>query len=157
MIERAIGWPDYPMTIVTTAHGGEFSGCLVGFGTQCSIHPPRWLACISKRNHTYRVAALAQALVVHLLHADQHDLAVLFGHETGDVTDKFARCSWREGPYGIPVLAGCNWVAGRIIERFDLGDHGGHLLELTDAGREHDDGPQLGFQEVHDIQAGHPP
>ncbi len=34
---------DYPMFIVTAAAGGRRAGCLVGFTTQCSIHPPRFL------------------------------------------------------------------------------------------------------------------
>src|SRR5688500_11613792 len=39
---------DYPLYIVTTTANddGERSGCLIGFATQCSIHPPRFLACI---------------------------------------------------------------------------------------------------------------
>ena len=48
---------DYPMAIVTAADGEERSGCLVGFHTQCSIEPARFLICISRRNHTYSIAA----------------------------------------------------------------------------------------------------
>lgn len=157
MIERTLAALDYPMTIVTAADGEDRSGCLVGFGTQCSIHPVRWLACVSKRNHTYEVACRAQTLVVHLLHDDQHDLAALFGHETGDAVDKFRRCSWRKGPDGVPVIDGCDWMAGSILGRFDLGDHVGHLLEVFASGQEHGAGPQLGFQHVRDIRPGHEP
>lgn len=157
MIERTLAALDYPMTIVTAANGVERSGCLVGFGTQCSIHPLRWLTCLSKRNHTYTIASAARTLVVHLLHDDQHALAELFGAETGDAIDKFARCSWRSGPDGVPVIEGCDWIAGSVLERFDLGDHVGHLLELFESGHEHPDGPQLGFQRVRDIRPGHEP
>ena len=38
---------DYPMFVVTTAAGGAPAGCLVGFATQCSIDPPRFLVCLS--------------------------------------------------------------------------------------------------------------
>jgi flavin reductase (DIM6/NTAB) family NADH-FMN oxidoreductase RutF len=124
---------------------------------QCSIHPLRWLACISKRNHTYRIACASPTLVVHLLHDDQHALAELFGAETGDAIDKFRRCSWRAGPDGVPVIDGCDWIAGRVLERFDLGDHVGHLLEVFESGHEHADSPQLGFQRVRDISPGHEP
>ena len=34
-------------------------------------------------------------------------LAELFGGETGDEVDKFARCAWHEGPEGVPMLDGC--------------------------------------------------
>ena len=145
------------MFIVTTvSREGERSGCLVGFATQCSIHPPRFLACISKVNHTFGVVASADAVVVHFLGAAQRELAVLFGHETGDELDKFEVAAWSEGPEGIPVLAGVpGWFAGRILDRFDLGDHVGLWLEpfaADDAG-----GPEdLGFQAVKPIEPGHP-
>ena len=58
---------DYPMYVVTAAVGGERAGCLVGFGTQTSIHPPRFLGCISRKNRTLRVASEATLLGVHFL------------------------------------------------------------------------------------------
>ena len=88
---------DYPMFVVTTAAGGERAGCLVGFATQSSIDPPRFLVCLSKQNRTYRVARDADLLAVHSLPADATDLAELFGGETGDRVDKFAQCDWRPG------------------------------------------------------------
>src|SRR5436309_11032282 len=83
---------EYPMLIVTTAAGGERSGCLVGFHTQCSIDPPRWAVWISKENRTYRVAQGATTLAVHFPSVDDRELAELFGEETGDEVDKFAAC-----------------------------------------------------------------
>ena len=70
-----------PMIIVTTRAGDEVDGCLVGFSTQCSIDPTRYLVCLSKRNNTYRIARAASTLVVHMLHDDDDDraLARLFG------------------------------------------------------------------------------
>ncbi|MDQ6820254.1 MAG: oxidoreductase, partial [Actinomycetota bacterium] len=34
---------DYSMLVVTTALDGQQAGCLVGFASQVSIHPPRFL------------------------------------------------------------------------------------------------------------------
>src|SRR5712672_2014870 len=84
---------DYPMVIVTTVADGERSGCLVGFHSQCSIHPARWALWVSKANHTYGVALRATRLAVHFPSVDDVDLAELFGEETGDEVDKFARCA----------------------------------------------------------------
>jgi flavin reductase (DIM6/NTAB) family NADH-FMN oxidoreductase RutF len=122
---------DYPMFIVTTrATGGERAGCLIGFATQCSIDPPRVLACLSKKNRTYRVARGADALAVHFVPAEATRLADLFGGRTGDDYDKFADCDWTDGPDGLPILEECgNWFAGRVLERLDLGDHCGFLLD----------------------------
>jgi flavin reductase (DIM6/NTAB) family NADH-FMN oxidoreductase RutF len=147
---------EYPMYVVTAASGGERDGCLVGFATQCSIHPPRFLVCLSVKNRTFRIATTAPVLAVHLVGDDQHDLAELFGTETADEVDKLARWPWREGPDGVPLLDRVrNAFVGRVLARIDLGDHVGHLLEPIAARHE---GPAegLGFQEARDIQAGHP-
>jgi flavin reductase (DIM6/NTAB) family NADH-FMN oxidoreductase RutF len=145
------------MFIVTAASAGERDGCLVGFATQASIEPPRLVVMISKANRTHRIAAASNQLVVHFLHKGNHDLAELFGSETGDETDKFLRCRWEEvagvDPPVLPDTRG--WVAGSILDRFDGGDHEGFVLSVSQA-RLGEDGPQLGYQAVRDISAGHP-
>ena len=121
---------DYPMFIVTTSADGEPAGCLVGFTTQASIDPPRLLVALSEKNHTYRVAQQAEVLAVHVVDSDDDEIAKLFGGETGDEVDKFAQCSWRPGPDGVPLLEDCpRVVVGRILDRQVYGDHVGHLLE----------------------------
>ena len=100
-------------------------------------------SAISTENRTWRVAQTATHLAVHL-----------FGRERIDVD---RRCSaarpattstssptvrWSEGPGGVPVLDGAAaWFVGRIIERFDLGDHVGHLLEPVTGGHVDGAGP----------------
>ncbi|HEV8021610.1 MAG TPA: flavin reductase family protein [Candidatus Lustribacter sp.] len=151
---------DFPMTVVTAFDGRERSGCLIGFHTQCSIAPRRWLVCISKPNHTSRIAAGAEWLVVHFLREDQHALAQIFGGITEDAIaphEKFEVCAWRPGPGGTPILAGCDWVAGRIVGRFDGGDHVAHVIDITESAQEHSPAAQLGSMSVRDIQAGHAP
>ncbi|MGH9107995.1 MAG: flavin reductase family protein [Acidimicrobiales bacterium] len=147
---------DYPMFVVTVADGGEASGCLAGFVTQCSIEPARFLVCISKENHTFPVAARASGLGLHLLGADQQPMAALFGELTGDRIDKLALVDWRPGRSGAPVLPECAaWVEGRILSRVDLGDHVGHLIEVVDGGAGSHRG-QLDFTQVTDLDPGHP-
>src|SRR6266480_6066085 len=82
---------NHPMYVVTVSAGGERDGCLVGFATQCSIHPRRFLVCLSKKNRTYRLAQAAAVLAVHLVGDDEKELAELFGGETGDEVDKLSR------------------------------------------------------------------
>ncbi|MGW8885873.1 flavin reductase family protein [Streptomyces sp. NPDC055749] len=120
---------DCPLYVVTAEAAGERAGCLVGFGSQCSIRPPRFVVWLSNANRTYRVAARADRLAVHLLRHDQVHLARLFGGETGDSTDKFARTAWHPGPGGAPVLDEAPaWFVGRVENRLDGGDHVGYLL-----------------------------
>jgi flavin reductase (DIM6/NTAB) family NADH-FMN oxidoreductase RutF len=145
------------MFIVTVVGAdGERDGCLIGFATQCSIKPQRFIACISKQNRTFDAVRGADAIVVHFLGAQQRELAELFGGETGDEVDKFELCAWSEGPFGIPVLDDVpGWFAGRILERFDGGDHMALLLDPVEA-EDRGGALDLGFQAVKPIDPGHP-
>lgn len=157
--EHIVAGFDYPMLVVTTRadEDGERAGCLIGFAAQCSIEPSRFFVWISKRNHTYRVVQRASTIVVHAPRAGDIEIARLFGEHTGDDVDKFARCSWTDGPGGVPVLDGLDWFAGTIIERTEGGDHMGYLLGVRrDAGRAvRVAEPQLSFQQVKDFHPGH--
>ena len=127
---RVVGGLEYPMFIVTARAGDEPLGCLVGFATQTSIDPQRFLVCLSHTNRTYRRAKDTELLGVHCVPAGEAALAELFGGETGDDVDKFARCAWHEGHGGVPILDACeNWFVGRVLQRMDAGDHDAFLLE----------------------------
>ena len=155
VFHRLVARLDYPMLVVTTQANGARAGCLVGFATQCSIRPVRFVVYLSKKNHTYRVARDAAHLGVHVLGPEDTALAELFGHETGDRVDKFARCRWRQVPAGVPILEGCGgWFVGRIVGRVDGGDHLGFVLEPVEAAVT-DDAMGLGFQSVKEIEPGH--
>jgi flavin reductase (DIM6/NTAB) family NADH-FMN oxidoreductase RutF len=155
VFNHLVGQLDYPMLIVTTALGDDRAGCLVGFHTQCSIDPPRYLVCISRLNHTFALATRSDKLAVHVLDQANHRLASLFGEQTGDTTDKFAACYWRQHQ-GLPVLTDAHaWFIGLVLRRIDLGDHTGHLLEPLEAEA---DGTldQLAFQQIKSMKPGHP-
>jgi flavin reductase (DIM6/NTAB) family NADH-FMN oxidoreductase RutF len=147
---------DYAMLIVTAADTREQSGCLVGFTSQVSIDPPRFLVCLSVKNQTHRVAQNTDTLIVHLVGVEDEPLARLFGGETGDEVDKFAQVSWREGPGGAPVLTDLeNWFAGQTLARVPLGDHVGYLLAPVEAHAGQRQAP-ITFQQVKSIDPGHP-
>lgn len=145
------------MFIVTTAADGRRAGCLVGFATQASIDPPRFLVGLSDKNHTYRVATRAQRLVVHALGRERLDLARLFGERTGDETDKFAARAWHADGHGLPVLDdAAGWFSGPILDRRPMGDHVGFLVEPDDgAVRADTRGRLLSFADVGELNPGH--
>jgi flavin reductase (DIM6/NTAB) family NADH-FMN oxidoreductase RutF len=155
--EQLMAELDYSLLIATVAADGHRSGCLVGFASQVSIHPPRFLVCLSVKNHTFRVAKGTNVIVVHFVPEQAEELAVLFGGETGDEIDKFSRCSWREGPAGTPVLTDLeDWFAGRVLDTTDFGDHCGFLLEPI-GGEAHRSGAPLTFRRAKWIEPGHEP
>lgn len=155
--DRISGLLNYPMFVVTTRTGDQRAGCLVGFASQVSIRPARFLVGLSKRNHTYRVAERgATHLAVHLINREHLELARLFGSQTGDRVDKFSRCAWRDGPQGVPILSGAAaWFAAAVLDRFDLGDHVGHLCEPVAGRAPAALGPLVTFADVRDLEPGH--
>ena len=153
---RFVDGVDFPMYVVTAAADGQRAGCLLTFAHRVSVDPPLFLVSISRANRTADVALASDHLGVHLLGPDQHDLAELFGGETGDKVDKFAHVAWNPGPYGVPVLADVpRAMVGRVMERHGWGDHVAHLLEPVAAGRR---GGETGLDltDVDDIEPGHP-
>jgi len=154
--DRLVGMLDYTMFVVTTQADGHPAGCLVGFATQTSMSPPRFLVGLSRNNHTCRVAARSQHLAVHVLARRHIGLTHLFGGQTGDRVNKFDHCSWRTGPEGMPILDDAvAWFVGKTLKRIDLGDHIGYLLEpVTGAAAERSD-DLVSFSDVADLEPGH--
>jgi flavin reductase (DIM6/NTAB) family NADH-FMN oxidoreductase RutF len=146
---------DYPMFVISATADGQSDACLVGFTTQCSIEPPRYAVFLSKANRTYTIAHSATTLIVHRLRADQHAVAEHFGG-TSKVDDpgKLAEWPWSPGPEGAPVIADCDWFAGRIEAQFDVGDHVAFVL--APFGGHTERARQLGYQATRDIEAGQP-
>jgi flavin reductase (DIM6/NTAB) family NADH-FMN oxidoreductase RutF len=151
---------DPAMVVVTVTVGEERDGCLVGFHTQASIHPRRYVVWLSVANRTYRLAQLADHLAVHALAASDHALAEHFGGTTGDEEDKLADVAWSPGPGGVPLLEDLPArFVGRVVEwlRPSEGDHQAVVLEPVEAtgGELGPDGPfRLGH--AGDITPGHP-
>lgn len=150
---------DYPMVIVTARDAeGEQSGCLVGFTTQCSIEPYRYAVMISAANHTHQVAMNSGALAVHFLASDQQQIAELFGEQTGDDIDKFARCEWTSSESGPPVLSAAGrWLAGPVISTHDCGDHSLFVIEPTEAAAGESWPGQFSFRQAKPMDPGHAP
>jgi flavin reductase (DIM6/NTAB) family NADH-FMN oxidoreductase RutF len=147
---------DYPLFVVTVSSPRERSGCLVGFVTQCSIQPPRYLICLSKENHTWDVSLKADALALHLLGREQGDVASVFGEETGDAVDKFAQVHWAEGVTGSPLLSECAaWMEGAIIDRIDVGDHVACVVDPVVGGHGGHPG-QFTLSAAEGFEPGHP-
>jgi flavin reductase (DIM6/NTAB) family NADH-FMN oxidoreductase RutF len=129
-LARLSAMTDATMLVVTTQANGHSSGCLVGFSTQASIRPPRFLVGLSRANHTFGVASRADHLAVHVLSRRSMELAELFGGQTDDEVNKFDHCAWHSGPEGMPILDDAvGWLVGKTLDRIDFGDHVGYLLE----------------------------
>lgn len=145
------------MTIVTTMAGSERAGCLVGFQTQSSLDPERFVVCLSKANHTYRVGLRAEHFAVHFLSEDDLDMAELFGTLSGDRVDKFSRCESTSTPSGVPLI---DRLPNRLVaRRVALLDTGGDHVHVILAPLEVDCiavFQPLRLSHVHHLKPGHP-
>lgn len=158
MLDRLTGILNAPVLVATTQADGELSGCLVGFATQASIHPARFLVGLSQANHTFKVASQSQHLAVHVLSRRNLSLAGLFGGQTGDEINKFDHCRWHSGPEGMPILDEAPaWLVGKTVQRIDLGDHLGYLLEPVEAWFADDLDDLIHLCDVIEIEPGHEP
>jgi flavin reductase (DIM6/NTAB) family NADH-FMN oxidoreductase RutF len=156
---------DGAMVVITAAAGadGETDGCLVGFHSQASIDPRRYVVWLSRKNHTVRLASVRSSthLAVHVLSASDRDVAERFGGATADDgVDKLADLSWSAGPGGVPLLDALpERFVGRIVQRIDEppGDHVGFVLapELADANDRAAE-PPLRLGSAAEIDPGHP-
>ena len=127
--EGVVGDLEYPMFIATARAGEERLGCLVGFTTQASIDPPRFIVCLSHNNRTYRHGRDAPVLGVHAVPPTpptSRSSSAARPATNGQVRP----LHWHDGPEGVPILDRCeNWFVGRVLERWDAGDHDAFLLE----------------------------
>ncbi|HEY3842800.1 MAG TPA: flavin reductase family protein [Acidimicrobiales bacterium] len=147
---------EYPLYVVTAGVGDELSGCLAGFVTQSSIKPVRFLVCVSKVNHTFRIAERCKGLALHLLGSDQIDLAALFGETTGDTLAKFEHVNWSKGVTGAPLLNDCAaWVEGPILNRMSAGDHEAFLISGEGGASGRHQG-RLMLSDADGLEPGHP-
>ena len=121
------------------------------------MDPLHFLACISKQNATYLVARAAARLGVHAVPKAERELAALFGGETGDEIDKFARCKWIETTDGTPLLVACpSRFLGRVLERIDLGDHLGMVIAVEETWHGHEVA-HLTARDLARLEPGHAP
>jgi flavin reductase (DIM6/NTAB) family NADH-FMN oxidoreductase RutF len=155
--DEVVAAMDSAMVVVTVAVEDERDGCLVGFHSQASIEPTRYVVWLSTANRTTALARRADHLGVHLLGSHQHDVAELFGGESADDSDKLVRTTWEAGPSGVPLLVACPVrFAGRITARQETdGEHVGMVLEPVDAAWETPWTP-LRLRDAIDIDPGHP-
>jgi flavin reductase (DIM6/NTAB) family NADH-FMN oxidoreductase RutF len=147
---------DYALYVATVRADDELSGCLAGFVTQASIHPVRFLVCVSKLNHTFGIVQRSPGIGLHLLGSDQQEVASLFGEQTGDVMNKFEHVAWTPGVTGVPILTECAaWVEGRVLSRMSGGDHEAFLIEVVAGGGGSHPGRFM-LSDGADFSAGHP-
>lgn len=110
------------VTIITThAPGGGDIGLTVNSFSSVSLDPPLVLWSLSARSGSRAAFTDAEYFVIHILSAQQQDLAARFARKDGD---RFAGLELSRGPGGTPMIDGC---AARFVckraHQYEGGDH----------------------------------
>lgn len=142
------------VAVITTAAGDLPVGFTATSFTSVSLRPPLVSFCLDRGSSSWPAVAAAEHVAVHLLRANQAELARTFA--TSGI-DRFAGVSWRPGPGGVPLLGGAlAWLVCRVTDRIVAGDHAIVLAQPVatehDEG-EHDEGAPLLY---HNGQYGRP-
>ncbi|MGN9907436.1 flavin reductase family protein [Phytohabitans sp. LJ34] len=126
---------------VVTAAGVPPVGFTATSFTSVSLRPPLVSFCLDRASSSWPTVARAGHVAVHLLDADQRDVARTFA--TSGIDRFAAHPGWQAGPYGVPLLDGTlAWLLCRVTQRVLAGDHAVVLAEPV-AGEPGDGSPLL--------------
>ena len=92
------------VTIVTTRSEGKPLGITANSFSSLSMDPPLVMWAPARRSARFEAFTLAERFTIHILNAEQLDLAAGFAR-SGDAP--FAEVEWQEGPDGVPEFPGC--------------------------------------------------
>jgi flavin reductase (DIM6/NTAB) family NADH-FMN oxidoreductase RutF len=110
------------ISVVTTSHLRRPVGLLVNSLASVSATPPLVSFNVALTSSSWPALEQNDDIGVHVLAAEQADLATLFARSGAD---RFgAPTVWAPGPNDVPVLDGCvSWSLARVQQRVYAGDH----------------------------------
>ena len=109
------------VAIITAHANGQSVGITVNSFSSVSLEPPLVLWSIAKTSQSYPAFMGAHHFVIHILTADQMELASRFARSGAE---KFVGFESKAGPTGAPMLEGCAAVFECAADaRHDAGDH----------------------------------
>ncbi|WP_089153917.1 flavin reductase family protein [Micromonospora sp. NBS 11-29] len=118
------------VTVVTTPglHGGRLLPTLPPAGftatsfTSVSLDPPLVSVCLGRASSSWPTIAHAEHMAVHLLAADQQEIAQIFA--TSGIDRFTAHPGWTTGPFGVPLIGDAHAVLlCRVVRRITADDH----------------------------------
>ncbi|MEU6566942.1 flavin reductase family protein [Streptomyces parvulus] len=113
------------VTVVTARGPDGPLGMTVSAVTSLSARPPLLLACLRDGSRTLAAVRAGRTFAVHLLRAEQQDLAGRFASPAATAAERFAGTDTRQ-VLGVPVLAGS--LAWSVCLTEDVRRYGDHHL-----------------------------
>lgn len=126
----------YGLYILTAEHAGQAAASTVTWLSQASFEPPLLMVAVKTGSSVHAVIEKAGAFAVHVVGADQQEIAAAFlqpsevgngslngySYVPGDATD---------APLFIDLPA---WVEAQVVERVVKGDHTVFVAEIVGLG-----------------------
>ena len=125
--------------------------CVSVFGASIVPDRPRLLVNLSKTNYTCDLVRKSGTLSVTLLSEAQVGLLETLGLQSGRDGDKLAGLEFELTGHGDPVFpGGVGFVAGEVIEAFDLGDARAYLVAVRERETWAEEARRMRWQEVRE-------
>jgi flavin reductase (DIM6/NTAB) family NADH-FMN oxidoreductase RutF len=115
------------VSVITAGRGDDISGMTVTSVASLSIEPPSLLVSINRASSCWPLIRDHGAFAVHLLNADQLDIAERFSGMDGlKGRDRFAGAIWTTRATGVPLLQGA--LAAIDCEVDDIVERHSHAI-----------------------------
>lgn len=123
------------MYILTSRSGESYGAATVTWVSQASFKPPLLMTAVRRDSNVFRCLAESRIAAVHLLAADQGELAKKFFTPTRASAGMINGEPFVDGKSSAPILMGTPaHVECRVLQILDdLGDHSIVVLEVVDA------------------------
>ncbi|MEM9698826.1 MAG: flavin reductase family protein [Pseudomonadota bacterium] len=143
-LRRAFGRFGTGVTVITIAAPEGPIGMTANSFASVSLDPPLVVWSAAHRSHRHDAFVSAKHFCIHILSADQYDLAMHFASRGHD----FSQLSWTNGPTGAPMLPGCLATlhcASHAVH--PAGDHSLIIGQVTHAANREDHAHGLLFEQ----------
>lgn len=121
--------------IVTSRAEERYGGATVTWVSQASFRPPLLMAAIRKDSNVYQCLLVSRFAALHVLSADQQDVAQKFFTPTSVSDGRMNGEPFLEGKTTVPVLKNARaYVECRVVRIIDdVGDHAVVIMEVLEA------------------------
>lgn len=109
-----------PVSVITAMADGVPHGTTVSAFASLSMRPPMVVACLDRDSDLLSIVATTRRFGVNILGSGHTELALTFARKGG--ATKFAGVGWT-ADHGLPRLPGTGWLACRVSELVQGGDH----------------------------------
>jgi len=125
----------YGLWVISADAAGERQASTVTWVSQASFTPPLVTVGIRVGSHLHAVVEKAGAFAMHLVAADQKDVAEAYIKETEVTAETIGGRKVSPGPATrAPILEGfACWFEARVVEKVTRGDHAVFVAEVVDA------------------------